>query len=102
MFWDVFRQVLRGESDKPFTVYLELIHFTLPPLLKAMPPEEPARQKLLNVYFSKDTKATAVHLKTLLNAYLAARQAIVQRSHLQFQANTRFESEIKRIVENKA
>lgn len=101
MFWDVFRQVLRGDYDKPFTIYLELIQFSLPPLLKALPAEEPARQKLLHVYFNKDTRATAVHLQTLLTAYLEARQTIIRRFHLQFEPDGRFETEIQRIVKNK-
>lgn len=101
MFWDVFRQVLRGDNDKPFTVYLELLHFSLPPLLNILPPEEPVRQKLLNAYFSKDSETTAVHLRTLLGAYLEARTAVVRRLHLQFVPDTRFENEIKRLVESK-
>jgi len=101
MFWDVFRQVLRGDHDKPFTVYLELLHFSLPPLLRVLPPEEPARQRLLNAYFNKDSKTTAVHLRTLLESYIEARTAVIRRLHLQFLPDSRFESEIKRLVQNK-
>lgn len=102
MFWDVFRLVIRGDHDKPFTIYLELLHFSLPPLLSILPPEEPARQGLLQAYFNKDTKATAGHLRNLLEAYLAARTAVIRRLNLQFSADTRFEAEIKKLVENKS
>ncbi len=102
MFWDVYRQVLRGDRDKPFTVYLELLHFTLPPLLTVLPPEEPARQGLLAAYFNRDTKATAVHLRELVAAYLAARTAVVRRLHLLFTPDTRFENEIQKLMQTKA
>lgn len=101
MFWDVLRLVLRGDHDKPFPIYLQLLHFHLPPLLDALPPEEPARQALLAANFSADTQATAVHLNTLLNAYLAARAALVRRYHLDFEADGRFESAIKQLVDRK-
>lgn len=101
MFWDVFRQVLRGDHDKPFTVYLELLHFTLPTLLRVLPPEEPARKGLLTAYFARDTKATAAHLRELLTAYLAARTAVIRRFNLLFTADTRFENEIQRLVQTK-
>ncbi len=102
MFWDVFRQALRGDNDKPFTTYLELLHFTLPPLLHVLPPEEPTRQSLLTAYFVRDTRATASHLRELLTAYLAARTAVTRRLNLQFTADTRFENEIKRLVQSKS
>lgn len=102
MFWDVFRQVLRGDNDKPFTIYLELLHFTLPPLLHVLPPQEPARKGLLHAYFVPDTKATAAHLSELLTAYLAARTAVVRRLNLMFTPDTRFENEVQRLVQNKA
>ncbi|MBX3057284.1 MAG: hypothetical protein KF770_12510 [Anaerolineae bacterium] len=102
MFWDVYRQVLRGDRDKPFTIYLELLHFTLPTLLAVLPPEEPARQGLLTAYFNRDTKATAVQLRELLAAYLAARTAVVRRLHLMFTPDTRFENEIQKLMQTKA
>jgi hypothetical protein len=102
MYWDVLRLVLRGNYDKPFSIYLELLHFTLPTFLQVLPPEEPARQALLQAQFNKDTRATAVHLRQLLTAYLAARTAVVRRLHLQFEPNTRFESEIQKLVESRS
>ena len=101
MYWDVLRQVLRGNSDKPFTIYLELLHFTLPPLLHVLPPEDPARKPLQLAFFNQDSKKTAVHLKQLLTAYLAARTAVIRRLHLDFQPDTRFEADIQKIVNAK-
>lgn len=102
MFMDVFRLLLRGEHDKPFTVYLELLHFHLPPLLNVLPPEEPARAGLLAAYFGRDVKTTRQKMVDLLQAYVAARTAVVNRLHLDFTPNTRFENEIMQLVKRKA
>ena len=99
MFWDVYRQVLRGDFDKPFTVYLELLHFSLPPLLRVLPPEDPAYKGLLAAFYAQDMKATAVHLRQLLDAYLAARTAVVRRLNLAFMPDSAFENQLKRLVE---
>jgi hypothetical protein len=101
MYWDILRQVLRGDSDKPFTIYLELLHFTFPALLRVLPPEEPARKALQVASFNQNTKATAVHLEQLLTAYLAARTAVIKRLHLDFQPDTRFEADIQKMVNSK-
>jgi hypothetical protein len=102
MFWDVYRQILRGDRSKPFPAYLELLHLTLPPLLRTLPPEDPAYQGLLNAYYTQDMKATAANLRQLLAAYLAARAALVRRLNLPFNPDTAFESQIQRIVERTA
>ena len=101
MFWDVFRILLRGDHDKPFTVYLELMHFTLPTFLHLLPPEDSARQALLAAQFGVDTKGTAVHLHNLLNAYLAARASIINRYHLDFTPDNSFERQIQELVKKK-
>jgi hypothetical protein len=101
MLWDAFRLLLRGDGDKPFTIYLELLHFTLPPLLNVLPPEEPSRQPLLQAHFSQDTQATAVHLHNLLQAYLNARTAVIQRLHLDFSVDTRFETAVQNLIKSK-
>lgn len=102
MLWDTLRLVKRGDADKPFTVYLGLLNYTLPPLLNALPPEEPARQALLRATYSPDTAATARGLAELLESYLAARSAVVRRQNLVFLINTAFESEIRRLVDRLA
>lgn len=102
MFWDAFRLLLRGDHDKPFTIYLELMQFTLPTLLRILPPEEPARAGLLQAHFSADTAATAVHMRHLLEAYLAARAAVVRRLHLDFTPDHKFEESIRQLVQRKA
>ena len=102
MFWDAFRLLLRGDHDKPFTVYLELMHFTLPAFLHVLPPEEPARQALLKAKFDSNTKETAVYMKQLLDAYIGARTAVIRRLHLDFVPNTSFETQIIQIVQRKA
>ncbi|HEX6387187.1 MAG TPA: hypothetical protein VF177_21175 [Anaerolineae bacterium] len=102
MFMDVFRLLLRGDHDKPFTIYLELLHFTLPPLLRVLPPEEPARPALLQAQFNRDMKATRRHLAQLLDAYLAARSAVIRRLDLAFVPNNAFETQIQRLVKRKA
>lgn len=101
MLWDAFRLLLRGDSDKPFTIYLELLHFTLPPLLHVLPPEDPVRAPLLCAQFNQDTEGTAVHLANLLQAYLNARTAVVQRLHLDFSSDTRFETAVQALIKSK-
>ena len=101
MLWDAFRLLLRGDGDKPFTIYLELLHFTLPALLHVLPPEDANRQPLLRANFSQDTQATAVHLHNLLQAYLNARTAVIQRLHLDFSPNTRFETAVQNLIKGK-
>ncbi len=99
MMWDTLRLLKRGDSDKPFAIYLQTLYFTLPPLLAALPPEEPARRALMNATYSRDVAATTRGLDELLGAYLAARSAVIRRQNLMFPINTAFESEIRRLVE---
>lgn len=99
MLWDVIRLLRRGDVEKPFPIYLQLMHFTLPPLLEALPPEDPAYQGLLKAAYSRDAQATLRGLGELLGAYLAARSAVVRRHNLAFMPNSAFESEIRRQVE---
>jgi predicted nucleotidyltransferase len=99
MYWDALRLLARGDHDKPFTIYLEIISSILPTLLNVLPSGDPAREGLINAYFSQDTRATAKHLGALLNAYLGARQAIVQSYHLQPVGDQSFESEIRRNIQ---
>ena len=102
MFWDVLRLLKRGDTDKPFPVYLQLLTFTLPPLLAALPPEEPARAALLRANFGGDPAAALRGLGELLDAYLAARSAVIRRQNLVFPINTAFEGEVRRLVERLA
>lgn len=101
MFMDTFRLLLRGDYEKPFTIYLQLLHFTLPPLLRVLPVEDPAHQELLHASYSHNTKATTKQLAKLLHAYLAARTAVIRRLDLTFTTNDAFESSIKRLVARK-
>ncbi|HSG18202.1 MAG TPA: nucleotidyltransferase domain-containing protein [Anaerolineae bacterium] len=98
MFVDVYRQVLRGDHDKPFTVYLQLLHFTLPELMRLLPVEEPARQALISVNYQRDARVTVKHLRQLLRTYLAAREAIIQRHRLVFVPDDAFERELQRKI----
>lgn len=99
MFWDVLRLLKRGDADKPFATYLELLNSTFPPLLNALPAGDPARQGLIQANFSRDTRVTLSHMRPLLEAYLAARSAVVARHNLPFAPNRAFENELRRLVE---
>ena len=99
MLWDALRLLRRGDADKPFATYMRLLYFTLPPLLEALPPEDPARQGLVRATYSRDVEATARGLGELLERYLAARAAVIRRQNLMFPIHTAFESEIRRLVE---
>jgi len=98
MFWDVYRQLLRGDREKPFPVYLELLYFTLPPLLRALPPEDPAYQGLLRARYSKDTAVTLAHLRDLVDAYTAARAAIIRRQNVGFMPDGSFERTLQQTM----
>ena len=98
MFMDVFRQVLRGDYDKPFTIYLQLLHFTLPELLRLLPVEDRARQALVNINYQRDARVTIEHMRQLLQAYLVAREAIIQRHRLAFVPDEVFERELQRKI----
>lgn len=98
MFWDVFRQVKRGDYDKPFSVYLEMTSFTLPVLFYLLPSDDPAYQNLIEATYSRDTKQTLAHLRGLLEAYVAARSAVIRRHRLTFTPNSSFEAEIRKLV----
>ena len=102
MFWDVLRLLKRGDTDKPFTIYLQLLDFTLPPLLAALPPEEPARRALLRASYGGDAAVTLRGMGELLNAYVAARAAVIRRQNLVYPLNTAFEGEVTRLVERMA
>ena len=99
MFWDILRLLARGDADKPFFIYLELLHFTLPPLMQAIPLDTPVRTNLIEAYFNRDADSTASHMKGLLNAYITARTAVVERYHLQFSSDQAFETQIQRLVD---
>lgn len=97
--WDVLRMLKRGEAGKPFIFYLRLLNFSVPPLLGALPPEDPAYQGLLAASYSRDTQATIRGVSTFIDAYLAARAAVVRRQNLAFTPNTAFETEIRRQID---
>lgn len=98
MFWDVYRQLLRGDRQKPFPVYLELLYFTLSPLLRALPPEDPAYQGLLRARYSADTAVTLDHLRDLVDAYTAARSAIIRRQNVGFMPDSSFERTLQQTM----
>lgn len=98
-FWDVFRQLLRGDHQKPFLDYLDLLHAILPPLLRALPADHPAHGALTRTHYDADTGATLTHMAHLLNAYQEARTAVVGRLHLDFTADAGFERDVQKLVQ---
>ncbi|MEM7117207.1 MAG: nucleotidyltransferase domain-containing protein [Chloroflexota bacterium] len=99
MFWDILRLLARGDRDKPFTIYLEMLHFTLPTLLHNLPPEDPAHKALMSAQYGPQAAAIRQHMGQLHNAYLAARSAIVRRQQLRFLPNQGFETAVKRLIQ---
>ncbi len=98
LYWEALRLLLRGDYERPFPIYLELLHVTLPPLLAVLPVEDAAHQGLLRASFGRDTKATVRHLAELLQAYLAARTAVSRRLQLNFIPDTAFENNIQTLL----
>lgn len=98
MFWDTYRLLQRGDFGKPFPIYLQLFDLTLLRLLELLPPADPAHRALLRLSYSPDTQATAAHLREFMDAYLAARAAVVSRFRLLFNPNQAFENQIVRLL----
>ncbi len=98
MLWDIARQLARGDTVHPFTIFLELLHCTLPQLIRVLPVGTPAHTELIQVSYQRDAMRTAQSLTSLLDAYLAARAAIISQYSLQFTIDTSFETEIKRLL----
>lgn len=101
MFMDVYRLLLRGDFDKPYPIYLELLNFTIPVFLRLLPGEDPARRALLHSHYDQDTKVTLDHMRELLSAYLEAREAIIHRYNLSIISDQAFESAVRRLVGRK-
>lgn len=99
MYWDVLRLLSRGNAEKSFPIYLELLYFTIPRLLDALPEGAAARDKLIEAKFDRNTQSTAKRMKDLLNAYKAARRQVVEQHHLQFTSDRSFENQIERLVD---
>jgi hypothetical protein len=102
-FFELYRQLLRGDSERPFVVYLELLARTIPPLLSALPPEDPAYQGLLHAYYDRqDLPGTLADLRRLLDAYLAARSAVLRRHSVGYIPDTSFERALQRLLERRS
>ena len=100
MFWDVFRLVLRGDMDKPFPIYLELLHTTLPALMTVLPESSTERANLLSAHFNQNAQLTRQHLQRLLEAYISARNLVVQKLHLDIKFDSKFETAVLNKVNN--
>ncbi len=99
MYWDIIRQLARGDSKRPFPIYLEMLYFTFPTLLAALPQNHAARDALINVRYELNAEKTIQWMSKMIPIYLAARKAIVLEHNLQFTANTAFESEILKLLD---
>jgi hypothetical protein len=98
-FWKIHRQLWRGQSDGPFAHWLPFVADVLPPLLAQLPEEDPARQALIDLAWSRDVAATRRNLHRFGRAWLAARDAIVRRDRLAFTPDTVFERQLQRLLE---
>ncbi len=98
MYWDILRLLVRGDTEKSFPIYLQLLHFSIPTLIEVLPPG-PERTSLFEAQFNRDRNVNTTHFRKLLKAYLRARQAIIQHHHLQFAADHSFENQIQRLVD---
>lgn len=99
MCWDIVRQLARGDTNRPFTIYLEVLHFTLPTILGLLPPGDPAEEKLSQANYQNNAQKSIESMLVLLDAYVAARASIIQRYSLQYSMDSSFEGEIRRLLE---
>jgi len=99
MFWDIVRQLARGDSDRPFTIYLELLYFTLPALVRALPPSDPARKLLTQIHYETDAKNSMQSMITFFDGYIAVRSALIKHYSLQITTDTSFEFEFRKLLD---
>lgn len=98
MYWDIIRQIARGDSKRPYPVYLEMLYFTFPTLLASLPEGHNARDALINIRYDINAKDSIQWLNQLIHLYIDAREAAVNFHSLQFTANNAFESEILKLL----
>lgn len=98
-FMEVYRLLLRGDHERPFVTYLQLVYETIPPLLQLLPSEHPAYQALVSVHYSRDVPATLHHLRLLANAYIGARTAVIHQHSLLYAPDHRFEEGLRRLID---
>lgn len=98
MFMDIYRQLHRGDYDKSYGIYLQLLYFTVPVLLDLLPEDTRARQGLIQSDYGHDPNANLHHFRELLLAYLEARDAVVRYHKLNFSPEQNFEREILRLT----
>jgi hypothetical protein len=99
MYMDVYRLLLRGDFDKSYPIYLELLHFTVPQMIGLLPVSSQARKNLIHAFFSQDAQNTLKHLRELLPAYQTARSEIINLHDLSFIKNINFEREITTLIQ---
>jgi len=99
MFIDIYRLLLRGDSDKSYPIYLDLLHFTIPQILPLLVAGSPTRLNLIDAYFSQEASVTLEHLRELLPAYLVARAELVSQYDLSFIPNENFERNIITLIQ---
>ena len=99
LLWEVYRQLRRGDAQRPFATYLHLLHHTLPPLLCLLAPTDPAHQALIQASYGQDAGKNVAGLRPLLAAYVGARSAVIRQYRLIFTPNNGFEEGIRRFME---
>lgn len=97
-FWDVYRHLLRGNPEKSFASYLQLMANSLPPLLALLPTDHTAYRNLVNLHYSLNVPTTIAHCKALFQNYRAARTAIVERLKLSYTADQAFERSLEKAM----
>lgn len=98
MWWDTYRQVKRGKPAKAYADYMRMLSLTLPTFLSLLPPDHSAHQQLIDIRYHRDASITLPHLRTLLDTYLAARSAIVERGRVAFIPDGAFERNMMRLL----
>ncbi len=97
-FWAVYRVVRRGDTQKPFVGYIQLLAAILPKLIGWLLPNSPERQQLIDLHYTLNATTTRAHLQSLVTAYLAARAAVIKQNRLDFPIDRAFEREMARVL----
>ena len=97
-FWNILRRTLRGENERPFPAYVQLLHDALPPLLDWLPAGHPLRTDLIQRRYGTDAAGNAAELQRLLTSYRQARDAVIAVHRLDYRPDPRLENELLRLL----
>lgn len=96
--WEVARLTRRGEVDRPFPIFVDLLNKAIAPLLAVLPADAPVAQALAEINFSRQPVDNRAMVQQLIPRYQAARSAVVENLQLSFQPHEAVERELVKLI----